>query len=171
MMRVKDHPDVDDERFVFVTDFEASLGLLDAAELLMLAGEDEAAKEMRALARRIGDQETAMRHDPAIAPGTLVCTTLPPDDAASMLRLLELLQSAESRVMSGDFRLLPVHIPRWSRDLPGFGYDEGGEPRRVSLWDEYQRVYKTLALLQTAGDHQKSVEICAERWEDDERDP
>jgi hypothetical protein len=169
-MRVKDHPDVDDERFVFATDFEASLALFDAADLLMLAGEDEPAKEARALARRIGDLEAALRHAPAVAPGTLVCTTLSPDDGASMLRLLELLASAESRVMSGDFRLLPEHVSRWSRDLPGFGQDEGGEPRRVSVWDEYQRVYKALAVLQTAGDHQKSVEICAESWEDDERD-
>jgi hypothetical protein len=167
MMRVKDHPDVDDERFVFTTDFEASLGLFDAADLLLLAGEDEAAKETRALGRRINDLEREMRHDPAAAPGALVCRTLSPDDYATMLRLLELLSSAESRVMSGDFRLLPELIPRWSRDLPGFGYDEGGEPRKVSLWDEFQRAYKTLALLQTAGDHQKSVEICAERWEDE----
>jgi hypothetical protein len=41
----------------------------------------------------------------------------------------------------------------------------------VSLWDEFQRAYKTLALLKTAGDHQKSVEIWAERWEDDELEP
>jgi hypothetical protein len=162
-MRVVGYAGAKDPRRVFETSFGAASGLLDAADLLALSGAQDAAQELMALARKHQDAENALARDTGGPPGSLACITVNPADAAAMLRLLKLLESAETKLITGEFLLRPEHIPRWSRELVGMGRDEGGEPRKVSLWDEYQRIYKTLALLEGAALEGQDVEICQVR--------
>jgi hypothetical protein len=160
MFRVKDHPPSDDPALCLSTDDRANAGtLLDAADLLALAGDRDAAEELRALGRSALDRGNALFSNDE--PGAAKCFVLAPDEAGAVLRLLEKLASVETMIITGDFCVRPEHLARWDHELRGFGFafEKDGQ-HRVSLWDEYQGIYQALAVLQTAAATGRQVEIC-----------